>query len=92
MMSIKSCHRKLKLEISLDHPQNISSFTIFNSFLLSMLYSFFINKILYYSYNWFPNENSGHGFGAAPTRRSDGEPGPRRHIWGGRGHVLGRAD
>lgn len=43
-------------------------------------------------YSWFPNQNSSHGFGAAPTRRTEGESGPRRHDWGSRGHVLGRAD
>lgn len=38
-------------------------------------------------YDWFPSQNSGHGFGAAPERRAE-PPGPRRHDWG-RGHVLG---
>lgn len=40
-----------------------------------------------FSYQWFPNQSGGHGFGTAPEERA-GPGGPRRHGWG-RGYVLG---
>lgn len=66
------------------------------------MHCFFI-YVLFYSYKFFPNERTVHGFGQAPTRAppaaaaapnqpqggNEGGVNFRRHNWG-RGYVLGQ--
>lgn len=54
-----------------------------------------LNFILFCSYRYFPNQQTGvSGFGSAPTPRRqpdapDNERNRGHNIFGGRGHVLG---